>query len=192
MALIVRMAPALLPAAVPARRWRTAGCGHSRSRGSKGRVERMRCYREEGGGSGGASSSPDGQEQQSGGGGRKTPFVLDPEVSTSGTLYPALRSHKRGHLHVSNLHSIYYEVFGNPNGRPAVFLHGGPGAGCSDRHARFFDPQHYLIVLFDQRGCGKSTPRGCLEENTTWDLVSDIEQLKQHLGVTKSVLYLPY
>ena len=70
-------------------------------------------------------------------------------------------------------------------------LHGGPGAGCSDRHARFFDPQHYRIVLFDQRGCGKSTPRGCLEENTTWDLVSDIEQLRQHLGVTKSVLYLP-
>lgn len=190
---MVRMSacsPVLLPFGSTGR-WRTAafvGCSYSRSRGSKGRV---RCYREEGGGSGGASSAPDGQQQPSGAGG-KTPYVLDPEVSTSGTLYPALQSHKKGHLHVSNLHSIYYEVFGNPNGRPVVFLHGGPGAGCSDRHARFFDPQHYRVVLFDQRGCGKSTPRGCLEENTTWDLVSDIEQLRQHLGVTKSVLYIPY
>lgn len=69
-------------------------------------------------------------------------------------------------------------------------LHGGPGAGCTDRHARFFDPQHYRIVLFDQRGCGKSKPRGCLEENTTGDLVADIEKLRVHLGETSSALLL--
>ncbi len=69
-----------------------------------------------------------------------------------------------------------------------VVLHGGPGAGCSERHARFFDPQHYQIVLFDQRGCGKSSPRGSLEENTTWDLVADIEKLRLQLGVTRSSL----
>ncbi|KAG0626271.1 hypothetical protein M758_2G115500 [Ceratodon purpureus] len=189
MEIVVRMsacAPVLVPAAVSTSSLLRRSVPLLRTLrgtrgGMRGRVQRTRCYREEGAGSGGASSSP---EQQSGAGG-KTPFVLDSEVTTSGNLYPPLQSHKKGHLQVSNLHSVYYEVFGNPNGRPVVFLHGGPGAGCSDRHARFFDPQHYRIVLFDQRGCGKSTPRGCLEENTTWDLVSDIEQLRQHLGVAK-------
>ncbi len=69
-----------------------------------------------------------------------------------------------------------------------VVLHGGPGAGCSERHARFFDPQYYRIVLFDQRGCGKSSPRGSLEKNTTWDLVADIEKLRLELGVTRCSL----
>jgi len=69
-----------------------------------------------------------------------------------------------------------------------VVLHGGPGAGCLERHARFFDPKHYRIMFFDQRGCGKSSPRGSLEKNTTWDLVADIEKFRLQLGVTKSSL----
>ena len=67
-----------------------------------------------------------------------------------------------------------------------IVLHGGPGAGCVPRHAGFFDPSYYRVTLFDQRGCGKSTPRGCLEENTTWDLVEDLEKLRVHLRVNKS------
>lgn len=102
-------------------------------------------------------------------------------------LYPRISSHCSGYLKVSDLHTIYYEIFGKPNGQPAVFLHGGPGAGCTNTHACFFDPEHYRIVLFDQRGCGKSTPSGCLEENTTWDLVDDIEKLRQHIGVDSIV-----
>eukprot|EP00897_Mesotaenium_endlicherianum_P008148 jgi/Mesen1/7361/ME000381S06600 len=100
-------------------------------------------------------------------------------------LYLSVQSHQKGHLQVSELHTIYYEVLGNPKGKPALFLHGGPGAGCYANHARFFDPQHYRIVLFDQRACGASSPRGCLEENTTWDLVADIEKLRSHLKVDK-------
>eukprot|EP00250_Pteridium_aquilinum_P012258 c20604_g1_i1 orf=152-946(+) len=95
------------------------------------------------------------------------------------------RSFDKGYLKVSDVHTLYYETFGNPVGKPAVFLHGGPGAGCVPRHAGFFDPGFYKVILFDQRGCGKSTPRGCLEENTTWDLVEDLEKLRKHLRVNK-------
>lgn len=100
-------------------------------------------------------------------------------------LYPAIEPYDHGYLAVSDLHTLYYEQVGNPNGKPAVFLHGGPGAGISEEHRRFFNPARYRIILFDQRGCGKSTPHSELRENSTWDLVSDIEKLRQHLGIER-------
>lgn len=104
-------------------------------------------------------------------------------------LYPPIEPYETGMLPVSDLHTLYYEVSGNPEGRPVVFLHGGPGGGTSPDHRRYFDPERYRIVLFDQRGAGKSTPYACLEENTTWDLVADIERLRRHLGVEKWVVF---
>jgi proline iminopeptidase len=86
---------------------------------------------------------------------------------------------------VSELHELYFEESGNPNGKPVVFLHGGPGGGTEPRMRRFFDPAAYRIVLFDQRGCGRSTPHAELRDNTTWDLVADIERLRTHLGIEK-------
>lgn len=83
------------------------------------------------------------------------------------------------------MHELYYEQCGNPNGKPVVFLHGGPGGGVSPDYRRYFNPKHYRIVLFDQRGAGKSTPHASLEENTTWDLVADIERLRESLGVER-------
>ncbi len=100
-------------------------------------------------------------------------------------LYPEIEPYDRGHLQVSPLHRIHYEQCGNPNGKPVVFLHGGPGAGCNPKVRRFFDPAHYRIVLFDQRGCGNSTPHAELTDNTTWHLVADIEQLRTHLGIAR-------
>ena len=99
------------------------------------------------------------------------------------TLYPELEPYDSGMLPVSPLHTIYYEQCGNPRGKPVVFLHGGPGAGCNRNSRRFFDPAHYRIVLFDQRGCGRSTPHAELADNTTWHLVQDIETLRAHLGI---------
>ena len=86
-------------------------------------------------------------------------------------------------------HSIYFEESGNPAGKPAVFLHGGPGGGTSPRQRRFFDPARYRIVLFDQRGCGKSRPHASLHDNTTWHLVSDIEALRKHLGIASWLVF---
>ena len=86
-------------------------------------------------------------------------------------------------------HKIYYEECGNPNGKPAVFLHGGPGGGGSTRVRGFFNPKIYRIVIFDQRGCGRSHPHGCLENNTTWDLVEDIEKLKNKLNIQKWLVF---
>lgn len=97
--------------------------------------------------------------------------------------YPTLEPLRTGRLRVSELHEIYYEESGAPDGKPVVFLHGGPGGASEPEHRRFFDPRLYRIVLFDQRGCGKSTPYASLEENTTWDLVADIEKLRSHLGI---------
>src|ERR1700704_973982 len=94
-------------------------------------------------------------------------------------LYPPLEPYRHGHLRVSDVHEIYYEECGNPAGKPAVFLHGGPGAGSDRRARQFFDPQHYRIVVFDQRGCGRSRPSASLVENTTWHLVADIERLRK-------------
>lgn len=100
-------------------------------------------------------------------------------------LYPSLRPFHTGRLRVSALHELYYEQCGNPQGKPAVFLHGGPGGGINPGMRRFFNPERYHIVLFDQRGCGDSRPHAELRENTTWDLVSDIEVLRKHLGIER-------
>ena len=99
------------------------------------------------------------------------------------SLYPDIEPFDSGFLPVSPLHTLYYEQSGNPNGKPVVFLHGGPGGGTNPKCRRFFDPAVYRIVLFDQRGCGKSTPHAELTDNTTWDLVADIERLREHLAI---------
>lgn len=98
-------------------------------------------------------------------------------------LYPPLEPYVRRNLRVSELHEIYVEECGNPDGKPVIVLHGGPGAGCNPAMRRFFDPKKYRIILFDQRGCGRSTPSACCEENTTWDLVDDIETIRTSAGV---------
>ncbi len=101
------------------------------------------------------------------------------------SLYPQIEPYDSGMLPVSRLHTLYYEQSGNPDGKPVVFLHGGPGGGCNAECRRFFDPGSYRIVLFDQRGCGRSTPHAELAENTTWHLVADIEKLREHLGIDR-------
>jgi proline iminopeptidase len=101
------------------------------------------------------------------------------------SLYADIEPHRTGRLQVSKTHELYFEESGNPNGKPVVFLHGGPGGGTEPKHRRYFDPAAYRIVLFDQRGCGRSTPFASLEENTTWDLVADIERLRTHLGIER-------
>ncbi|WP_426702421.1 prolyl aminopeptidase [Rhodanobacter sp. Col0626] len=101
------------------------------------------------------------------------------------SLYPEIEPFDRGFLQVSPLHSLYYEQSGNPDGKPVVFLHGGPGGGTNPKCRRFFDPAVYRIVLFDQRGCGKSTPHAELTDNTTWDLVADIERMREHMAIDR-------
>ena len=105
-----------------------------------------------------------------------TPDATDP-------LFPPIAPYRSGRLPVGSLHTLYWEECGNPQGVPVLFLHGGPGAGLSPKHRQFFDPDHYRIVLFDQRGAGQSTPLGEVRDNTTPLLVQDIEQLRQMLGI---------
>jgi len=100
-------------------------------------------------------------------------------------LYPPLEPYASGMLQVSDLHTLYWETSGNPRGKPVVFLHGGPGGGTEPKYRRFFNPEKYRIVLVDQRGCGKSTPHASLVDNTTWDLVADIERLRESLGIAR-------
>lgn len=100
-------------------------------------------------------------------------------------FFPEIEPFQSGKLKVSNLHEIYFEQVGNPKGKPILFLHGGPGGGIHPDHRRYFDPEFYRVVLLDQRGCGQSRPFAELNENTTWDLVSDIEKLRLHLGIEK-------
>jgi proline iminopeptidase len=104
-------------------------------------------------------------------------------------LFPEIEPYDAGHLRVDDLHSVYYEQCGNPKGKPALFVHGGPGGGSSPLHRRFWDPSVYRIVLFDQRGCGRSTPHAELRENTTWDLVEDMERIREHLGIERWQLF---
>jgi proline iminopeptidase len=104
-------------------------------------------------------------------------------------LYPDLEPYDSGYLRVSPVHEVYYEQCGNPQGKPAVFVHGGPGAGAGTQARRFFDPQRYRIVVFDQRGCGRSRPHASLEDNTTWHLVADMERLRTLLGIERWLVF---
>ncbi len=105
------------------------------------------------------------------------------------TLYPAIKPYNSGKLTVDAPHVLYYEECGNPKGQPVVFVHGGPGGGLDARYRRFFDPKHYRIVLFDQRGCGKSTPHADLTNNTTWHLVADMEALRRTLKIERWMVF---
>src|ERR1044071_938386 len=105
------------------------------------------------------------------------------------SMYAPIEPFHHGMLKVTDIHNIYFEQCGNPAGRAVIFLHGGPGGGLSPDYRRFFDPETYRVVLFDQRGSGKSTPHASLEENTTWDIVSDIERLREHLGIDSWLVF---
>ncbi|MFM8269961.1 MAG: prolyl aminopeptidase [Pseudomonadota bacterium] len=100
-------------------------------------------------------------------------------------IYPDITPYNTGKLKVSDLHELYFEESGNPKGKPVVFVHGGPGGGTEAKHRRYFDPRKYRIVLFDQRGCGQSTPHASLVDNTTWHLVDDMEKLRKHLSIER-------
>lgn len=99
------------------------------------------------------------------------------------SLYPEIQPFRQGFLPLDSIHTMYWEESGNPNGVPVVFLHGGPGAGSSPAHRRLFDPSYYRIVIYDQRGAGRSTPLGEIHDNTTIHLINDLEFLRQHLGI---------
>jgi proline iminopeptidase len=105
------------------------------------------------------------------------------------SLYPPLAPYRTGMLPVSGLHHLYFEESGNPQGQPVVVLHGGPGGGSQPAYRQYFDPAHWRIVQFDQRGCGHSLPHAELRENTTWDLVADIERLRSHLQIAQWVVF---
>jgi proline iminopeptidase len=104
-------------------------------------------------------------------------------------LYPEIQPYRNDFFQVDDIHSIYWEESGNPKAQPILFLHGGPGSGTEPKHRRFFNPKKYRIILFDQRGCGKSTPHNSLENNTTWDLVADIEKLRKHLDIDQWIIF---
>jgi proline iminopeptidase len=104
-------------------------------------------------------------------------------------LFPEIEPYSNGRLPLGGPHVMYWEQSGNPRGMPVVFLHGGPGAGAAAAHRRFFDPRHYRIIIFDQRGCGRSTPHGSIVENTTRHLVADIEALRNHLNIRRWILF---
>jgi len=108
---------------------------------------------------------------------------------TKAELYPPIEPFETGMLDTGDGHSVYWERCGNPKGKPAVFLHGGPGSGCGPQHRRLFDPARYCITLFDQRGCGRSKPHASLEANTTWHLVADIERLREMSGAQRWLVF---
>ena len=107
---------------------------------------------------------------------------MDMPATARRTLYPEIQPYETGMLDVGDGHNLYWELSGNPDGKPVVFLHGGPGGGSSPDHRRQFNPDKYKILVFDQRGCGKSTPYASLENNTTWDLVDDVEKLRTQVA----------
>jgi proline iminopeptidase len=104
-------------------------------------------------------------------------------------LYPPRQPYNEGELKVSDLHTIHFEESGNPEGKPIVLLHGGPGGGCPPFYRQYFDPEKWRLVMFDQRGCGQSKPHAELQENTTWDLVNDIEKLREYLNIQQWVVF---
>ncbi len=104
-------------------------------------------------------------------------------------LFPKIRPYRHGYLNVGDGHKLYYELCGNPKGNPVLFVHGGPGAGCSKKDRRFFNPKVWNIILFDQRGANRSKPFGSLKANTTWKLVSDMRQLLEFLNIKKAFLF---
>ena len=105
------------------------------------------------------------------------------------SLYPKINPYNKFNLKVSDLHTIYIEESGAKNGKPVIFLHGGPGGGIEPIYHQYFNPKKWRIIIFDQRGCGKSSPHSELRENTTWDLVSDIEKIRTHLKINKWVVF---
>lgn len=105
------------------------------------------------------------------------------------TLYPPIEANFKGYIEVDQTHSIYYEESGNPDGRPVVFLHGGPGCGTSPTCRQFFDPDFYRIILFDQRGSGNSKPHACLENNDTDSIIQDMEKIREELGIEKWLVF---
>jgi len=110
-------------------------------------------------------------------------------MSERRNLYPPIEPYETGMLDVGDGHRVYFERVGKPGGKPVVFLHGGPGGGISPEHRRLFNPECYDILLFDQRGCGRSEPHACIEANTTWHLVEDIERLREHVGVAQWMVF---
>lgn len=104
-------------------------------------------------------------------------------------MYPIREPLNSGYLRVSDIHEIYWEESGNPDGVPVIFLHGGPGAGASAACRGFFNPERFRIIIIDQRGCGRSRPYACVEDNTTWDLVADIERVREMLGIRKWLVF---
>jgi proline iminopeptidase len=100
-------------------------------------------------------------------------------------LYPNIKINQSGYIQVSEIHTVYWEESGNSDGKPVIFVHGGPGGGVSPETRRFFNPDKYRIIQFDQRGCGKSIPHACVEENTTWDLIADMETIREQLNIEK-------
>ena len=118
----------------------------------------------------------------------EAPFT-EPAAMVADPLFAPIEPYRNGHIAVDDLHTLYWEECGNPEGEPVVFLHGGPGGGLSPRHRRFFDPRHYRIVLFDQRGAGQSTPHGEVRANTTQLLVDDIERLRAMLDIERWLVF---
>jgi len=109
--------------------------------------------------------------------------IIPPMQSDTYNLYPEIEPYATGIFESPGLHKIYYEECGNPDGQAVIFLHGGPGSGCNPTQRRFFDPAYYRIILLDQRGCGRSTPLGCVEENTTEHLIEDVEAIRKLLNI---------
>ncbi len=111
------------------------------------------------------------------------------QKSAASYLYPPIDPFDQRMIDVGQGHTIYMEQSGNPEGAPVVVLHGGPGGGCSPAMRRYFDPAHYRVILFDQRGCGRSRPHASVSENTTWHLVADIELIRETLGIDQWVVF---
>ena len=109
-------------------------------------------------------------------------------MSVQDFLYPAIEPFAVNHL-ISGQHHIYYEQCGNPQGKPVLFLHGGPGGGCAPMYRQYFNPQKYRMILVDQRGCGRSQPSACIEQNTTADLIADFEEIRRQLGINQWMLF---